>query len=185
MFIWPNILCICSRSCFKWTLEVLHWSLHTTLGYILMLAVMTYNAYITIAIVIGGCLGYWIFGLTLVQLNMQRFRHKPEVECDKNCDGKFKHLQKDNYSKFIIVIAYRYFYKPTETCINCFCCCRTISHWGNHWISLTKQCLRLPNTAKSLILSRIIVAVIVTLSHYIFTYLYTFLYRYFILINTN
>ncbi|XP_020298591.1 probable low affinity copper uptake protein 2 [Pseudomyrmex gracilis] len=74
------------RSCFKWTLEVLHWSLHTTLGYILMLAVMTYNAYITIAIVIGGCLGYWIFGLTLVQLNMQRFRHKPEVECDKNCD---------------------------------------------------------------------------------------------------
>lgn len=55
-----------------------------------MLAVMTYNAYITIALVIGGCLGYWIFGLTLVQLNMQRFRQKPDVvECDKNCDGKF------------------------------------------------------------------------------------------------
>lgn len=67
---------------------MLHWSLHTTLGYILMMAVMTYNGYITIALVIGGCFGYWIFGPTLVQLNMQHFRRKQAVvECDKNCEG--------------------------------------------------------------------------------------------------
>jgi len=70
-------------------LQVLHWSLHTTLGYILMMAVMTYNAYITIALALGGCLGYWLFGLTLVQLNMQRFQHKQAIECDKNCESNF------------------------------------------------------------------------------------------------
>lgn len=53
-----------------------------------MMAVMTYNAYITIALVIGVCFGYWIFGPQLVQLNMQRFYHKQAiVECDKNCAG--------------------------------------------------------------------------------------------------
>lgn len=79
---------IFSGNCSKWTLQVLHWSLHTTLGYILMMAVMTYNGYISIALVIGGCLGYWIFGPTLVQSNMQQFHRKQAiVECDKNCEG--------------------------------------------------------------------------------------------------
>ncbi|KAL6266301.1 hypothetical protein P5V15_003160 [Pogonomyrmex californicus] len=76
----------CGR-CMKWSLQTLHWSLHTTLGYILMMAVMTYNAYITIALAIGACLGYWIFGPRLIQLNMQRFHRKQAIaECDKNCE---------------------------------------------------------------------------------------------------
>lgn len=81
-------LYILSGNCSRWILQVLHWSLHTTLGYILMMAVMSYNGYITIALVIGGCLGYWIFGLTVVQLNMQQFQRKQAiVECDKDCEG--------------------------------------------------------------------------------------------------
>ncbi|EZA58020.1 hypothetical protein DMN91_005786 [Ooceraea biroi] len=79
----------------KRTLQVLHWSLHTILGYILMMAVMTYNAYITIALAIGGGLGYWIFGPTLVQLNMQQFQRKQAiVECDKNCEDIFANQQR-------------------------------------------------------------------------------------------
>lgn len=53
-----------------------------------MMAVMTFNAYITIALTIGACVGYCIFGPTLVQFNMQRFHRKQAtVECDKNCEG--------------------------------------------------------------------------------------------------
>lgn len=52
------------------------------------MTVMTYNVYITIALVIGGSLGYWIFSPTLVQLKMQQFYHKQAImECDKNCEG--------------------------------------------------------------------------------------------------
>lgn len=82
-------------SCSRWTLQMLHWSLHTALGYILMLAVMTYNAYITIALVIGACIGYSIFGPALIQLNMQYFHHKQAVvECDKNCEDIVANLQR-------------------------------------------------------------------------------------------
>ncbi|XP_011863504.1 PREDICTED: probable low affinity copper uptake protein 2 [Vollenhovia emeryi] len=82
-------------SCSSWTLQTLHWSLHTALGYILMMAVMTYNAYFTIALAIGACLGYFIFGHTLVQLNMQRFYRKQTiVECDKNCEDTVSNQQR-------------------------------------------------------------------------------------------
>ncbi|XP_071553925.1 protein SLC31A2 [Temnothorax nylanderi] len=82
-------------SCSRWTLQMLHWSLHTTLGYILMMTVMTYNAYITIALIIGAFFGYCIFGPTLVQLNMQRFHRKQAiVECDKNCEDIVSNQQR-------------------------------------------------------------------------------------------
>ncbi|XP_032687746.1 probable low affinity copper uptake protein 2 [Odontomachus brunneus] len=74
--------------CFKWILQVLHWSLHTTFAYILMMAVMTYNVYVTVALVIGGSLGYWLFSPTLIQLKMQQFHRKQAIiECDKNCEA--------------------------------------------------------------------------------------------------
>jgi len=90
-------------SCSTWTLQMLHWSLHTTLGYILMMAVMTYNAYITIALVIGMCFGYWIFGPTLVRLNMQRFHRKQAIiECDKNCEDTVSNQQRRESSVSIV-----------------------------------------------------------------------------------
>lgn len=101
-----------------------------------MMAVMTYNAYFTIALTIGGCLGYWIFGPTLVQLNMQRFYHKQAlVKCDENCKGKMLFYIKSIIYKrasilicYIIVIASRYLYESTKTRICSLYCCRTISH---------------------------------------------------------
>ncbi|XP_035742738.1 probable low affinity copper uptake protein 2 isoform X2 [Vespa mandarinia] len=73
-------------SCGKWILQVLHWSIHTTLGYILMMAIMTYNVYISIALAIGGSLGYWIFGPALIELNMSQFRKRQKIiKCDKEC----------------------------------------------------------------------------------------------------
>ncbi|XP_011698471.1 PREDICTED: probable low affinity copper uptake protein 2 [Wasmannia auropunctata] len=82
-------------SCSRWTLQMLHWSFHTILGYILMMAVMTYNAYISIALVIGACIGYFIFGPTLVQLNMHTFHCKQAiVECDKNCEDTVSNEQR-------------------------------------------------------------------------------------------
>ncbi|XP_011269081.2 probable low affinity copper uptake protein 2 [Camponotus floridanus] len=82
-------------TCSKWTVQILHWFLHTTLGYILMMVVMTYNAYFTIALIIGGALGYWIFGPTLIQLNMQRFYRKQAlVKCDRDCKEIFINQQR-------------------------------------------------------------------------------------------
>lgn len=69
-----------------WCIQVLHWSIHTFLSYLLMLAVMTYNVYINVAIVLGGCLGYWIFGPKLIELNMKQFYDKQRLlDCDKEC----------------------------------------------------------------------------------------------------
>lgn len=53
-----------------------------------MSTVMTFNAYITIALTIGACIGYCIFGPTIIRLNMQRFYRKQAImKCDKNCEG--------------------------------------------------------------------------------------------------
>lgn len=56
---------------------------------------MTYNAYFTIALVIGGALGYWIFGPTLIQLNMQQFYRKQVlVKCDIDCKDIYTNQQR-------------------------------------------------------------------------------------------
>lgn len=38
-------------------------------GYVLMCAVMTFNGYVFIATIGGYGLGYWLFGLTMMQLS--------------------------------------------------------------------------------------------------------------------
>ncbi|XP_076232683.1 protein SLC31A2 isoform X2 [Calliopsis andreniformis] len=76
-----------------WSFQVFHWFIHTFLGYLLMMAVMTYNAYINIALVLGGCLGYWIFGPKLIELNMVQFYKRQRIlECKKECaDNTINH----------------------------------------------------------------------------------------------
>lgn len=70
----------------RWFLEVFHWSVHTTLGYLLMLAVMSYNGYLSIALALGGGLGYWVFGPSLQQLNMRQFDDKRKnMRCEPEC----------------------------------------------------------------------------------------------------
>lgn len=84
------IIIINSVSWTAWILEVFHWSAHTTLGYFLMLAVMTFNGYLTIALALGGGFGYWIFGPSLQELNMLRFNDKKNnLRCDPECSGDF------------------------------------------------------------------------------------------------
>ncbi|KZC11501.1 PREDICTED: probable low affinity copper uptake protein 2 [Dufourea novaeangliae] len=71
-----------------WCLQVFHWFIHTLFGYILMLAIMTYNVYVNIAIILGGCIGYWIFGPKLIELNLARFHKRQKLlNCDEECAG--------------------------------------------------------------------------------------------------
>ncbi|KAL2738021.1 copper transporter 51-like, partial [Vespula squamosa] len=91
-------------SCGKWILRVLHWSIHTTLGYILMMAVMTYNVYISIALAIGGSLGYWIFGPALIELNMSQFQERQKIiKCDKECSDAI--LNQERRESAVSVVA--------------------------------------------------------------------------------
>lgn len=86
-----------------WSFQVFHWFVHTFLGYLLMLAIMTYNVYINIAIVLGGGLGYWIFGLKLIELNVERFFEKRTLlDCDKECADNIVHCQGDELTVSVI-----------------------------------------------------------------------------------
>ncbi|XP_016839684.1 probable low affinity copper uptake protein 2 [Nasonia vitripennis] len=71
----------------KWFIEVFHWSAHVTLGYFLMLTVMTFNGYISIALVLGSGIGYYIFGPILLQSNMRKLqrRRRLVVKCNPEC----------------------------------------------------------------------------------------------------
>lgn len=54
-----------------------------------MLAVMTFNVYINIAIVFGRGLGYWIFSPKLTEFNVkQLYERQTLLDCDKECAGK-------------------------------------------------------------------------------------------------
>ncbi|XP_078045569.1 uncharacterized protein LOC144474524 [Augochlora pura] len=86
-----------------WCLQVFHWSIHTLLGYILMLAVMSYNIYINVAIVLGGCLGYWIFGLNLIELNLQKFYEKQKLlNCEEECAD---HIVNERIGSTVSIVA--------------------------------------------------------------------------------
>ncbi|XP_034934570.1 probable low affinity copper uptake protein 2 [Chelonus insularis] len=71
----------------QWSLEVLHYAAHTTLGYFLMLAVMSYNIYIFLALIIGSTIGYWTFAPTLLNFNMNELhqRYKTIPSCNTEC----------------------------------------------------------------------------------------------------
>lgn len=52
---------------------------------------MTYNAYISIAIVLGSGLGYYVFGSILLEVKMAEFQkqHK-KIQCNPECAGELK-----------------------------------------------------------------------------------------------
>ncbi|KOX79368.1 High affinity copper uptake protein 1 [Melipona quadrifasciata] len=79
-----------------WSFQIFHWFVHTSLGYLLMLAVMSYNIYVNIAIILGGGIGYWIFGSKLIELNMKQFFKKQTlINCDKECADNTTSYQGD------------------------------------------------------------------------------------------
>lgn len=60
--------------------------IHNTVGYLLMLAVMLYNVYLVIVVILGLMLGHYIFGTQLIQLQMKCFGTRPDVICTPECD---------------------------------------------------------------------------------------------------
>lgn len=84
-----------------WGIQAFHWFIHTFVGYLLMLAVMTYNVYINIALVAGGCIGYWVFGPKLVELKLARFHEKQRLlQCDKECAGNIPNTTEQTFWNF-------------------------------------------------------------------------------------
>lgn len=54
-----------------------------------MLAVMTFNGYISIALILGSGIGYYIFGPVLLELKMIRLqKHRRLIQCNPECAGK-------------------------------------------------------------------------------------------------
>lgn len=95
-----------SLRCIHWctrSLQVFHWFIHTFLGYLLMMAVMTYNVYLIIALVLGGCLGYWVFGPKLIEHNMAQFYKKQRIlECNMECSDNIVNQQRSGSTVSII-----------------------------------------------------------------------------------
>ncbi|XP_011506338.1 PREDICTED: probable low affinity copper uptake protein 2 [Ceratosolen solmsi marchali] len=70
----------------KWILELFHRCIHVMLGYFLMLAIMTFNGYINVAIVLGSGIGYYIFGLILLKINLAKIKkHHRLAQCNPVC----------------------------------------------------------------------------------------------------
>lgn len=72
-----------------------------------MMAVMTYNVYISIALAIGGSLGYWIFGPALIELNMSQFRKRQKIiKCDKECSGNLLIVLVPQHFKIFLLLIF-------------------------------------------------------------------------------
>ncbi|XP_050293881.1 uncharacterized protein LOC126734343 [Anthonomus grandis grandis] len=65
--------------------EVSLWLLLQNLGYIIMLSVMMYDAWLLISAVFGGGLGYFIFGHKFMQINLENCQIIRETYCTQIC----------------------------------------------------------------------------------------------------
>ncbi|XP_066252156.1 protein SLC31A2-like isoform X2 [Euwallacea similis] len=65
--------------------EVSLWVLLQVLGYIIMLSVMLYDAWLLISAVIGGGLGYFIFGQKFMKINLENCHIIREAYCTQIC----------------------------------------------------------------------------------------------------
>lgn len=53
-----------------------------------MLAVMAYNVWMTLAIITGGGLGYFVFGQSFMKINLQNCQTLRATYCVLNCGGE-------------------------------------------------------------------------------------------------
>ncbi|CAH0559045.1 unnamed protein product [Brassicogethes aeneus] len=65
--------------------EVSLWVMLQNMGYILMLSVMLYDAWILVAAVIGGGVGYFVFGQKFMKINLQNCQIIRDTFCTQIC----------------------------------------------------------------------------------------------------
>lgn len=65
--------------------EISLWLVLQILGYFLMLSVMIYNTVFLISAVIGGGLGYFVFGHLFMKLNIQNCQLMRSAFCTQIC----------------------------------------------------------------------------------------------------
>ncbi|KAL1506791.1 hypothetical protein ABEB36_006088 [Hypothenemus hampei] len=65
--------------------EVSLWVFLQTLGYFVMLSVMLYDAWILVAAVIGGGLGYFVFGQKFMKINLENCHIIRATYCTQIC----------------------------------------------------------------------------------------------------
>ncbi|KAJ8920530.1 hypothetical protein NQ315_005399 [Exocentrus adspersus] len=65
--------------------EVSLWLFLQNLGYFLMLGVMVYNGWFLVSAVIGGGIGYFIFGQQFMKINIQNCQIMREAYCTQIC----------------------------------------------------------------------------------------------------
>ncbi|XP_049820017.1 probable low affinity copper uptake protein 2 isoform X2 [Aethina tumida] len=78
--------------------EVCLWLLSQNLGYILMLTVMVYDAWILVAAVIGGGIGYLIFGQKFMKINLQNCQIIRDTFCTQICGELARSITKEPQS---------------------------------------------------------------------------------------
>ncbi|XP_072401008.1 uncharacterized protein [Diabrotica undecimpunctata] len=66
-------------------MEISLWLLLQNIGYLIMLAVMIYNAWFLVSAVIGGALGYFIFGQMFMKINLQNCHIMRSAYCGQIC----------------------------------------------------------------------------------------------------
>ncbi|XP_057669965.1 uncharacterized protein LOC130902125 [Diorhabda carinulata] len=77
--------------------EISLWLLLQNLGYFIMLAVMVYNAWFLVSAVIGGALGYFIFGQMFMKINLQNCQLMRSTYCSQICgDLPAQHFRHEN-----------------------------------------------------------------------------------------
>jgi len=81
------------KCCFAFRLLILFletgwYIVQDVLSYILMLAVMTYNGYFTIAVCLGAGIGYLVFGPVLIEIGVRNGGLRPPKRFCRVCMGK-------------------------------------------------------------------------------------------------
>lgn len=66
--------------------DIFIWLNMQTLGYLLMLAVMVYNGWMAIALILGSAMGYFLFGPSFMKLNLQNCQIIQETFCSLHCN---------------------------------------------------------------------------------------------------
>ncbi|XP_018569418.1 copper transporter 5.1-like isoform X2 [Anoplophora glabripennis] len=80
----PLNITLCDRA-FLFGMEVSLWLFVQNLGYFLMLGVMVFNGWFLVSAVIGGGVGYFIFGQMFMKINIQNCHIMREAYCTQIC----------------------------------------------------------------------------------------------------